>query len=139
MNETYNVTFNKMAVYVVTAILSSLTLGSLLAFIEILFFEDSWGYFPTLLVVALYTFPVYFVCAVPFSLFIDYSLKTKTISSIKKLAIYIAMGAVVGFVFGAYLLVGPVGSILEFVWPTVYGMIGSTVFFGLIELLKKWK
>ena len=139
MNETYKMTFNKIAVYVLAAILSSLALGSLLAFVEILFFEDSWGFFPTLLVVALYTLPVYFVCAVPFSLFIDYSSKTKAMSSIKRLILYILSGAVVGFLFGAYLLVGPVGSILEFVWPTVYGMMGSAVFFGIIKVLKKWK
>jgi hypothetical protein len=139
MNETYKMTFNKIAVYVLTAILSSLSLGTLLAVVEILFFEDSWGFFPTLLVVALYTLPVYFVCAVPFSLFIDYSSKTKAMSAIKKLILFIIAGAVVGFLFGAYLLIGPVGGILEFVWPTVYGMIGSAVFFCLIELLKKWK
>lgn len=46
MNETYKMTFNKIAVYVLAAILSSLALGSLLAFVEILFLKIHGASFP---------------------------------------------------------------------------------------------
>lgn len=139
LNQTYIMIFDKIALYVVTAILSSLFLGSLLAVGGSLFSINNGAFISTVVWVGLFTVPVFFVVAVPLSLILDYSATTKYMSSVKKLAVYVLIGAIVGVIFWANLWIGPATNISEYIWPAVYGILGSAIFFGILEILKRRK
>lgn len=134
MGERYKVVFDKVAGYFLTVILSAYVLGCVMAVIDLLFFKDSWGFVPISFLVALYSFPIFVVVALPFSLWLEHSKRTKMLSNNKKLIFYSAAGTVAGLLYGFVAL----PFYIEFL-PGLYGFIGGVVYFLILRLLSKRK
>ena len=139
MNETYIKTFDQFAIYVLTAMLTSISFGSLIGFVVILFFEDTWGFISVSLLYALFTLPVNGLVAIPFSLYVDFAKKTKDLSDVKKFSLYIIAGSMAGFFYGLILLTPPNYTIGDYLLPVLFGAISASLFFFIITALKKWK
>lgn len=139
MNETYKKTFDQFAIYLLCAILTSLSFGFLVALIAILFFEDSWGFIEIGLIYALYTFPVNALVAIPFSLFVNYAKKTRDLSYVKKFFLYLIAGSAAGFLYGIILSIPQRFVFEDYILPILFGATSASIFFLIITVLKKWK
>ncbi len=132
MTTTYKETFDRISLYFLAVIISPIPFGIFLALYSILFLQDSWGFGPTILVVALYSFPFFVFGAFPISLYIDFSTRTKNYLNRIKALLYAGFGGLAGLL-GSIVLYDLFSIITMF----VFGMVGGIIQFFILTLIKK--
>ncbi len=132
MEADYKETFDRISLYVLALLLSPVLFAAILAVYTVITFDDSWGFVPTLLVVALYSFLFFALTAFPVSLYIDFSNRTKSYSTKIKCLMYAVFGALAGFI-GSLILY----DMYSIFFMLIFGMIGGIIHFVVLMVLKK--
>lgn len=133
MTTNYKETFDRISLYFLAVIISPIPFGIFLALYSTLFLQDSWGFGPTILVVALYSFPFFAFGAFPVSLYIDFSARTKNYFNWIKVLLYASFGGLVGLL-GNVVLYG----FFSVITMLALGMVGGIIHFFVLVLIKKF-
>lgn len=128
----YKRVFDRLALYLLAVVLAPVLFGACLTLYSMAMHEDSWGFGPTTLVIALYSLPFFALGAFPVSLYIDSSVRTKQRPWWIKSLLYVGAGSLAG-------LIGAVLFFDLFSIPAIilYGAVGALIYFGVVELVKK--
>lgn len=133
MTTSYQETFDRFSIYLLATFISPILFGVLLAFYSNISFEDSCSSFgPTVLVVALYSFPFFLAGAFPVSLYIDFSARIKSYPNWIKALLSAGFGSLAGLI-GSVIL----NDLFSIIYMFFMGMIGGLIHFLVLFLIKK--
>jgi hypothetical protein len=133
MTTNYKETFDRFSLYFLAILISPIFFGIFMAIYSIIFFQDSWSFGPTLMVVALYSFPFFAFGAFPVSLYLDFSDRTKNYSNWVKVLLYAGFGSLAGLV-GCVVLY----DLYPIIFMFIFGMVGGVIHFSVLALIKKF-
>lgn len=133
MTTNYKETFDRFSFYFLAILITPILFGVLLAIYSILSFQDSWSFGPTVLVVALYSFPFFAFGAFPVSLYLDFSARTKNYPNWVKVLLYAGFGGLAGLVGSVVLY-----DLFSIIFMFIFGMVGGGIHFSVLVLIKKF-
>ncbi|KXH87525.1 hypothetical protein [Sporosarcina sp. HYO08] len=133
MTTNYKETFDRFSLYFLAILISPVLFGGILATYSIIAFQDSWSFGPTVLVVALYSFPFFAFAAFPVSLYIDFSARTKNYSNRVKTLLYAGFGSLAGLLASVVLY-----DLFPTIFMFIFGMLGGVIHFSVLALIKKF-
>lgn len=143
MNKTYIKIFSLLSKKIGAALLTSIVFGILYAFAfitpaserqpNVYYFDLS----EILFFVVLYTVPVYILLAIPFSIFVDKSRLTKSLSYFKKIALFSLAGAIAGAILILLFIDFTYDEWLTTMLFALYGLISANLFLLFSTLLEK--
>jgi len=132
MTTDYKETFDRLSLYFLAILITPILFGAFIATYTIVYVDDSWGFSPTMLVVILYSFPVFAFAAFPVSLYIDFSSRVKGYPNWKKTMLYAGFGGLAGLLGSIVLF-----EIYSVLFMFFFGMIGGFIHFFILTLIKK--
>lgn len=103
-----------------------------MALYSIISFQDSWSFGPTVLVVALYSWPFFGFGAFPVSLYIDFSARMKNYPNRVKALLYAGAGGLAGLVASVILY-----GLYPMIFMFLFGMVGGVIHCFVLFLIKK--
>lgn len=133
MTTSYKEIFDRFSLYFLAIIISPVLFGGLMAIYSTLFFEDSWSYGPTVLVVALYSFPFFLFGAFPISLYIDFSSRIKSVPDKIKAFLYTFSGGLAGLLGGIVFF-----NLYSIISVFFFGLVGGLTHFFVLVIIKKF-
>lgn len=132
MTTNHKETFDRLSLYFLAILITPILFGALIATYTIISVDDSWGFGPTMLVVILYSFPVFAFAAFPVSLYIDFSSRVKSYSNWIKAMLYAAFGGLAGLLGSIVLF-----EIYSVLFMLFFGIIGGVIHFFILAIVKK--
>ncbi|WP_339250269.1 hypothetical protein NSQ43_11340 [Sporosarcina sp. FSL W8-0480] len=129
MTSSYKEIFDRSSIYLLTLLISPVLFGFLLAIYSAISFEDSWSIGPTVIVVAVYSFPFFAFGALPISLYIDFSARTKNYPNWLKVLVLGGFGTLAGL--------AAIGLFGIFNFMFFFGFFGAVIYFFVLKLLNK--
>ena len=133
METSYKTIIDRFSIYLLAIFVSPILFGAFMALYSMIAFEDSWSFGPTVLVVALYSWPFFGFGAFPISLYIDFSARLKEHPNWIKALVYACSGGLAGLI-ASVILYGLYSMIFMF----LFGMVGGVLHFIVLELIKKF-
>jgi hypothetical protein len=133
MTQNYKETFDRFSLYFLAIFISPILYGVLLALYSAISFQDSWSFGPAVLVATIYSFPFFAFAALPVSLYIDFSARTKNYPNWVKTLLYSGFGSLAGLLASAVLY-----DLFSIIFMFIFGMFGGVIHFSMLALLKKF-
>jgi hypothetical protein len=133
METSYKTIFDRFSIYLLAIFVSPLLFGAFMALYSMIAFQDSWSFGPTVLVVALYSWPFFGFGAFPVSLYIDFSARMKNYPNWVKALLFVVSGGVAGLVANVIL-----NGLYPMIFMFLFGMVGGVIHFIVLELIKKF-
>ncbi|QUW22992.1 hypothetical protein JSQ81_05315 [Sporosarcina sp. Marseille-Q4063] len=133
MTTNYKETFDRFSLYFLAILISPILFGVILAIYSMISFQDSWGFGPTVLVVALYSWAFFAFGAFPVSLYLDFSARTKSYPNWVKALLYAGCGGLAGLVGSVVLF-----DLFPIIFMLIFGMVGGVIHFSVLVLIKKF-
>lgn len=132
METSYKTIFDRFSIYLLGLFISPILFGVFMAIYSIIAFQDSWSFGPTVLVVALYSWPFFGFGAFPISLFIDFSARMKDRPNWVKALIYAGSGGIAGLIAGVIFY-----DLFSMILMFLFGMVGGVIHHVALLLIKK--
>lgn len=133
MTLNYKETFDRFSLYFLTIFISPILFGVLMAIYSTIAFQDSWSFGPTVLVVALYSWPFFAFGAFPVSLYIDFSARTRDYSNWIKALLYAGFGGLAGLIGNVILY-----DLYSMTFMFIFGMVGGLIHFLVLSIIKEF-
>lgn len=133
METSYKTIFDRFSIYLLAIFISPILFGAFMALYSIIAFQDSWSFGPTVLVVALYSWPFFGFGAFPVSLYIDFSARIKNNPNWVKVLLYAGSGGLAGLVASVILY-----DLFSMIFMFLFGMVGGVIHFVVLVLIKKF-
>ena len=133
MTTNYKDTFDRISLYFLAILISPIFFGIFMAIYSIVVFQDSWSFGPTVLVVALYSWPFFAFGAFPVSMYLDFSTRTKNYPNRIKVLLYAGFGSLGGLI-GSVILY----DLYPIIFMFIFGMVGGIIHFSVLTLIKKF-
>ncbi|WP_060209987.1 hypothetical protein [Sporosarcina koreensis] len=133
MTTSYKTTFDRFSIYLLAIFVSPVLFGAFMALYSMIAFQDSWSFGPTVLVVALYSWPFFGFGAFPVSLYIDFSARMKNYPNRVKALLYAGSGGLAGIVASVILY-----DLFSMIFMFIFGAVGGIIHFVVVVLIKKF-
>ncbi len=132
MTTTKKVTFDRLALYVLAVLISTVLFGVVGSFYSIIISGKYGEFGPTFFGMALLSFPFFALAAFPISIYIDFSSKIKTNSQWIQALLYIGSGGLVGLLVAVIL-----NEFYLLISMLFFGIIGGVIHFLILTVIKK--
>lgn len=133
MTLNYKETFDRFAFYFLSIFISPTLFGVFMACYSTVFYQDSWSFGPIVLVVAVYSWMFFLFGALPVSLYIDFSVRTKGYPNWAKALLYVGFGGLAGILGSVFLF-----NLYSIFFMFLFGMVGGLIHFFVLTVLKKF-
>ena len=133
MTTNYKDTFDRFSLYFLAILISPIFFGIFMAIYSIVVFRDSWSFGPTVLVVALYSWPFFAFGAFPVSMYLDFSTGAKNYPDRIKVLLYAGFGSLGGLIGSVVLY-----DLYPIIFMFIFGMVGGIIHFSVLILIKKF-